>query len=91
MNMLGFNTSIFDYIEENFPKYLEAHKDDILKCEYLIPDTVFDAMKKGFARVKLLSTTAKWQGITYREDKQLVVDEINSLIEAGDYPAKLWD
>ena len=91
MNMLGFNTSIFDYIEENFPKYLSSHMDEILKCEYLIPDTVFDAMKKGFASVKLLSTTARWQGITYREDKQLLVDEINSLIESGDYPSKLWD
>lgn len=91
MNMLGFNISIFDYIKENFPKYLEAHMDNILKCEYLIPDTVADAMQKGFCKVKLLSTTAKWQGITYREDKQLVIDEINSLIEAGVYPSKLWD
>lgn len=91
MNMLGFNTSIFDYIEENFPKYLNDHMDDILKCEYLIPDTVFDAMKKGFCKVKLLSTTARWQGITYKEDKQLVVDEISGLINEGVYPAKLWD
>ena len=91
MNMLGFNTSIFDYIEENFPKYLASHMDDILKCEYLIPDTVFDAMKKNFCKVKLLSTTARWQGITYREDKQLVMDEISSLIDEGIYPSKLWD
>lgn len=91
MNMLGFNTSIFDYIEENFPKYLELHKDDILKCEYLIPDTVFDAMKNGFSSVKLLSTSARWQGITYKEDKQLVVNEINSLIETGVYPSNLWN
>jgi len=91
MNMLGFNTSIFNYIEDNFPKFLEAHKDDILKCEYLIPDTVFDAMSNGFCRVKLLSTSAKWQGITYKEDKQLVVDEISSLVREGVYPSKLWD
>jgi NDP-sugar pyrophosphorylase family protein len=91
MNMLGFNTSIFDYIENNFPKFLESNKDNILKCEYLIPDTVFDAMDNGFCHVKLLETSAKWQGITYKEDKQLVVDEINSLIESGVYPAKLWD
>ena len=41
-------------------------------------------------KVELLSTTAKWQGITYREDKQILVDEINSLIEAGEYPKNLW-
>ena len=90
MNMLGFNTSIFAYIDENFPKYLEAHMDNILKCEYLIPDTVADAMSKGFCRVKLLSTTARWQGITYREDKQLLTDEINGLIKKKVYPSKLW-
>lgn len=91
MNMLGFNTSIFNYIEDNFPKFLDDNKDNILKCEYLIPDTVFDAMRNGFASVKLLSTSAKWQGITYKEDKQLVVDEISSLVKSGVYPEKLWD
>lgn len=91
MNMLGFNTSIFNYIEDNFVKFLNNNKDNILKCEYLIPDTVFDAMNNGFCRVQLLGTSAKWQGITYKEDKQLVVDEINDLIASGIYPSKLWD
>ncbi len=91
MNMLGFNTSIFKYIEENFPKFLKENMDNILKCEYLIPDTVFDAMKNGFASVKLLETSAKWQGITYKEDKQLVVDEISNLIGEGIYPENLWN
>jgi len=91
VNMFGFNTSIFNYIEDNFPKFLDDNKDNILECEYLIPDTLFDASKKGFASVKVLPTSAKWQGITYKEDKQLVVDEINSLIKSGVYPEKLWD
>ena len=91
MNMLGFNTSIFNYIEDNFVKFLNDNKDNILKCEYLIPDTVFDGMRNNFCKVKLLETSAKWQGITYKEDKQLVVDEINSLIASGIYPSKLWD
>ena len=91
MNMLGFNTSIFNYIEDNFVKFLNNNKDNILKCEYLIPDTVFDGMRNGFCRVKLLGTSAKLQGITYKEDKQLVVDEINDLIASGVYPSKLWD
>ena len=91
MNMLGFNTSIFNYIEDNFVKFLNDNKDNILKCEYLIPDTVFDGMRNNFCKVKLLETSAKWQGITYKEDKQLVVDEINGLISSGVYPSKLWD
>ena len=91
MNMLGFNTSILDYINDNFAKFLDNNKDNILSCEYLIPDTVFAAMKDGFASVKLLSTTSKWQGITYREDKDKLVSEINDLISCGEYPSKLWD
>lgn len=91
MNMLGFNTSIFKYLEDNFKLFLEKNKDNILKCEYLIPDSVFDAMNNKFCSVKLLGTTAKWQGITYKEDKQTLVDEINELIELGVYPKKLWD
>lgn len=91
MNMLGFNTTIFNYIEENFSRFLSENSDNILKCEYLIPDTIFDAMRSGFCSVKLLDTSAKWQGITYKEDKQLVVDEINNLINSGVYPEKLWD
>lgn len=91
MNMLGFNISIFDYISDNFSKFLSDNKDNILTCEYLIPDTVFSAMRAGFAKVKLLSTTSKWQGITYREDKDKLVSEINDLISSGEYPIKLWD
>lgn len=91
MNMLGFNISIFDYISDNFGKFLNENKDNILSCEYLIPDTVFSAMKEGFCSVKLLSTSARWQGITYREDKDLVVTEIDNLIKLGEYPSKLWD
>lgn len=91
MNMLGFNISIFDYISDNFGKFLNENKDNILSCEYLIPDTVFSAMKEGFCSVKLLSTSARWQGITYREDKDLVVTEIDNLIKLGEYSSKLWD
>ena len=91
MNMLGFNISIFDYIIRNFSKFLNDNSNNILNCEYLIPDTVFSAIKEGYASVKLLSTTSKWQGVTYREDKEILVNEINDLICSGEYPSKLWD
>ncbi len=91
MNMIGFNTSIFGYIEDNISSFLDDNKDDILDCEYCIPVVLFDCIKSGFAKVKVLSTTAKWHGITYKEDKELVVREINDLIEEGIYPSNLWD
>ena len=91
MNMLGFNPSIFEYIETNFPKFLNENKDNILKCEYLIPDTVEQAIKNDFAQVKVLSTTAQWQGVTYKEDKELVVNEIKQLVNKGVYSNNLWN
>lgn len=91
MNMLGFNPSIFEYIETNFPKFLNKNKDNILKCEYLIPDTVEQAIKNDFAQVKVLSTTAQWQGVTYKEDKELVVNEIKQLVNKGVYSNNLWN
>ena len=91
MNMLGFNPSIFEYIETNFPKFLNENKDNILKCEYLIPDTVEQTIKNDFAQVKVLSTTAQWQGVTYKEDKELVVNEIKQLVKKGVYSNNLWN
>ena len=84
MNMFGFTPKLFDYLEERFPEFLDEHKDNILKCEYLIPTIVFEEINKGLARVEVLKTNAVWQGITYREDKDKVVREIKALVDKGD-------
>lgn len=91
MNMFGFTPDLFNYIEDNFKAFLEENKKSLSTCEYLIPDLVEKAIKESYAQVKLLETTAKWQGITYREDKEKVVKEINKLIENNIYPSKLWN
>lgn len=91
MNIFGFNPSIFEYIEKEFPIFLNNHRDDIEKCEYLIPDVVEEMMEKGLANVTVLSTNAKWQGVTYKEDKEIVVKEIDDLIEKKEYPKNLWE
>lgn len=91
MNMFGFTPDLFNYIEDNFQTFLEENKNSLSTCEYLIPDLVEKAIKESYAQVKLLETTAKWQGITYREDKEKVVKEINKLIENNIYPSKLWN
>ena len=90
MNMLGFNTTIFPYIEKNFPAFLDSNKDNILKCEYLIPDILTQAIKENYANTEVLPTTAKWIGVTYKEDKEKVVESIKKLVEANEYPNKLW-
>lgn len=90
MNMLGFNPSLFPYIDKHFPEFLEKNKDNILKCEYLIPDILTMATKEGYAKTKVLPTTAKWEGVTYQEDKESVVKAIQNLIQEGVYPQNLW-
>lgn len=90
MNMLGFNPSLFPYIESHFPDFLEKNKDNILKCEYLIPDVLTMATEEGYAKTKVLPTTAKWEGVTYQEDKDSVVKAIQTLIDEGAYPQNLW-
>lgn len=90
MNMFGFTPRIFDYLEERFPSFLDEHKDNIEKCEYLIPTLVFEEIDKCMARVRVLKTDAVWQGITYREDKDKVVNEIRMLVLNGEYPEGLW-
>lgn len=90
MNMLGFYPNLFSYIEEKFPNFLEENKDNILNCEYLIPDILTMSIKENYAKVKVLPTTAKWEGVTYKEDKEYVVKAIQKLIEEGKYPQNLW-
>ena len=90
MNMFGFTPKLFKCLEEGFPKFLDSHKDDMTKCEYLIPTIVFGQIERGEASVEVLKTDAVWQGITYREDKDKVVKEIKALVDAGIYPQGLW-
>lgn len=90
MNMFGFTPQIFKYLEERFPSFLDEHMNQIDKCEYLIPTIVFEEINAKKARVEVLNTTAVWQGITYREDKEKVVNEIKKLVDNGEYPEGVW-
>jgi len=90
MNMFCFTSEIFKYLEDHLKEFFEKNKDNLLKCEYLIPDSVYQMVIDGTAKVFVIPTIAKWQGITYKEDKEILVNEINSLIESGVYPQNLW-
>ena len=89
MNFFGFTPRIFDRLEHDFPLSFEKNKDNLLKCEYLIPDVVFDEISDG-VKMHVLESTDKWLGVTYREDKDYVVSEIQKLIDEGVYPENLW-
>ncbi|MDR0572767.1 MAG: nucleotidyltransferase [Tannerella sp.] len=89
MNMWGFTPDYFEYSEEYFKEFLRENMDN-LKSEYFIPLMVNELVTKNIARVKVLDTTSKWFGVTYANDRQGVVDKIQALIDAGEYPEKLF-
>jgi len=89
MNFWGFTPSFFGYLKSGFTGFLLANGEN-LKAEYYIPTEVNNMIHKQIATVRVLPCPAKWYGITYREDKEMVVKGIRRLIEKGDYPEKLW-
>ena len=89
MNFFGFTPRIFNRLEKDFTAFFEKNKNNLLKCEFLIPDVVFDEIKDG-VNMHVLESENKWLGVTYREDKEYVVSEINKLIDEGVYPENLW-
>ncbi len=89
MNMWGFTPDYFEYSEEYFKEFLKENRDN-LKAEYFIPLMVNKLVTDGTARVKVLDTTSRWFGVTYAEDRQGVVDKIQALVDAGEYPRRLF-
>jgi len=91
MNMLLFTPSIFAYIEDHFEEFLDKNKDNLEKCEYLIPDVLFNSIDTGYATVEVLKTTATWYGVTYKEDAEGVKEALKTMASLGEYPIHLWD
>ena len=89
MNMCGFTPDYFTQLEEYFKEFLRANVGN-LKAEYFIPLMVNKLITEGTATVKVLDTTAKWFGVTYAADRQGVVDKIQAMVDAGEYPNKLF-
>lgn len=89
MNIWGFKPSVFPILEEKFIDFLKE-KGRELKSEIYIPSVVFEMIQDQKAMVKVLKADSPWFGVTYKEDKPRVVARLEKLIEAGDYPQKLF-
>lgn len=88
MNMWGFSRSILDEIEKGFPAFLEKGlKENPMKCEYYLPGVVSDLLGEDRATVAVLKSADKWYGVTYKEDKPVVMEAIRKMEEEGLYPA----
>lgn len=91
MNMFGFTTKFLDYLDSYFITFLNEHKSDLSTCEFFLPTVVSSLIKENRVSVDVLQTTAKWYGITYKEDKEFVASSIKKLRDNGEYPKSLWN
>ena len=91
MNCWGFQSSLFPLLRTRFEANLAAGlAANPLKYEDLLPDAVCEAILAGKARVRVLPTHGSWFGVTYHEDKPMVVESIRALKDAGVYKERLW-
>lgn len=89
MNMWGLTPAFIDCLEEGFIEFLKNIKEGDYKAEYLLPIIIDGMIKKGKATVKVLPTSDKWFGVTYKEDAPVVIESIKKLVADGIYPEKL--
>lgn len=92
MNMWGFTESMLSEIRDRFAAFLRENlSKNPLKCEYFLPFVVDELIKEHKAEVTVLKSKDRWYGVTYKEDKPVVVKAIRNLKERGLYPQKLWE
>lgn len=84
MNLWGFNTDLFGYIEKGFKEFLNE-KINVPKSEYYLPSIVSELIDNGTKNVKVFIAEDKWYGVTYKEDKEQVVSAIAKMYADGLY------
>lgn len=90
MNCWGFTPVFFEALSKGFLGFNEKLISNPSKAEYYLPTAVQDEINSGKGSVKVLVTSSKWFGVTYKEDREGVVATLNKLINDGIYPAALW-
>ncbi|MBQ8371492.1 MAG: nucleotidyltransferase [Clostridia bacterium] len=87
MNLWGFTPSYLEECRARFPKFLDENlSKNPEKCEFFLPGVVSDLVTEGKADVRVLDNEDKWYGVTYKEDKEMVVNAFRELKAAGIYP-----
>ena len=89
VNLFGFTPKVFDDAYEYFIDFFKENKDP-LKGEFYLPVVVQKSIDDKRACVKVLHTTSKFNGMTYKEDLEQLKDSIKKLIDEGVYPNNLW-
>jgi UTP-glucose-1-phosphate uridylyltransferase len=90
MNLMGFLPSMFEHLREQFSGFLSTNYANPAS-EFYLPYAMNEVIKSGQARVKVLPTLEKWFGVTYREDREMVMNSLKKLVDQGVYPKSLWE
>mgnify|MGYP000919388045 CR=1 FL=1 len=91
MNMWGLPPRFLELLEGGFAGFLDELGEDAMKKEYLLPKIIDKLLAEQKARVKVLETGDRWFGVTYKEDKPVVMKAMQDLKDAGKYPQSLWE
>ncbi len=89
MNLMSFTPTIFEYLQQGMDAFLERDLHDA-SAEFLIPAYVGSLIHEQKAKMKVVQTQAQWLGITYKDDKERVMAGIQTLIESGKLPKKVF-
>ena len=90
MNFWGFHQSVLQHAQHGFNQFVMANINETSK-EYFIPLVVSQQIEANNANVKVIPCGKKWFGVTYKEDKPMVMTAIQNLKDQGLYPQKLWE
>lgn len=90
MNMWGYMPTFLQELEDRFPDFVAENVPKNPKAEYYLPLAVQELLTEGKATVKVLQSADKWYGVTYAQDKPVVVEAIANMTREGKYPDGLW-
>ena len=90
MNFWGFPADVVTHLQRGLVRFLNENIDNP-SAEFLLPEVVDGLIARGETRVRVLPGGGPWFGVTYKEDRRGVMDSVRKLIDAGDYPERLWD
>lgn len=91
MNMWGLTPEFVQLLEDGFREFFQnTSKENILKAEYLLPIYIDELLQAGKVSVKVLDSSDRWFGVTYKEDKDYVIESFSKLIDAGVYQEELF-
>ncbi len=89
MNFWGFDNTIFPHLKRSFQKFLNEKAGEP-KAEFFIPIIVDELIKSGDVKLKVMTSNEQWYGVTYKEDKEIVMNVFSKFLENGYYKVPVW-